>query len=116
MLFEKDGIQVGITESRGERVTPLYDLPAHGHARAVQLLLDKHGIDVNPREPEIHRTPLSIAAERGHLEVVKLLLEEWDMDVEAKDKRHKWLPAWFAYHNGHEEFYRLLEAARMGYE
>ena len=113
MLLEKDGIEVSIINLQGKHVTPLQGLAYHGHARAVQLLLDKHDIDVNPRDPDANRTPLSVAAEKGHLEVVKRLLEEWDIDVEIRDRKRGWLPAWFARYNGHDEIYRLLEAARM---
>ena len=49
----------------------------------MKLLLEK-GADVESKDSQYGRTPLSWAAEKGHEAVVKLLLEK-GADVESKD-------------------------------
>ena len=50
----------------------------------MKLLLEK-GADLESKDREYSRTPLSWAAENGHEAVVKLLLEK-GADLESKDR------------------------------
>ncbi|KAG7408365.1 Ankyrin repeat domain-containing protein 50 [Fusarium oxysporum f. sp. rapae] len=56
----------------------------YGHCVIVKLLLDK-GAEIESKDDEYGRTPLSWAAKNGHKAIVKLLLEN-GADIEAKDK------------------------------
>ena len=63
-------------------------------------LLLKRGANVESKDTESGRTPLSLAAEYGHKAVVKLLVEK-GADVESKS-RYGRTPLWWAAGNGHE--------------
>jgi ankyrin repeat protein len=56
----------------------------YGHRVIVKLLLEK-GAEIESKDDEYGRTPLSWAAKNGHKEIVKLLLDK-GADMEAKDK------------------------------
>jgi hypothetical protein len=58
---------------------------ALGNVKNVALLLNAAGMDVNPRDSEHGRTPLSIAAKLGHAKIVKLLLATKGVDINSKD-------------------------------
>jgi ankyrin repeat protein len=51
---------------------PLWIASKIGHARVVQLLLEKNGVDIEARD-RFGDTPLTIAVSNGHEEVVRLL-------------------------------------------
>jgi ankyrin repeat protein len=71
----------------------------------VKLLLEK-GAELEAKESEYSRTPLSWAAENGHEAVAKLLLEK-GAELEAKDK-YSQTPLLYAVANGHEAAVNLL--------
>ena len=76
-----------------------------------ELLLEK-GADVESKDGEHDRTPLSWAAEKGHEVVVELLLKK-GADVESKDPRYGRTPLWRAAENGHEAVMKLLLAEKL---
>ena len=61
--------------------------------------------DVDSKDTEYGRTPLSYAAEKGHEAIVKLLLEA-GADINLK-KRYCGTPLWHAAVNGHDTIIRL---------
>ncbi|KAH6988821.1 hypothetical protein BKA56DRAFT_709913, partial [Ilyonectria sp. MPI-CAGE-AT-0026] len=96
-------------ETAGMRTTKYFtDLMVasyYGHRVIVKLLLEK-GAEIEAKDSEHGRTPLSWAAGNGHEAIVKLLLEK-AADVEAKDA-YKTTPLWQAAKNGHEAIVKLL--------
>jgi hypothetical protein len=72
----------------------------------VKLLLEKDA-DIESKDSEYGRTPLSWAAENGHDGVVKLLLEK-DADIESKDSEYGQTPLSWAAENGHDGVVKLL--------
>ncbi|EXA28422.1 hypothetical protein FOVG_19972 [Fusarium oxysporum f. sp. pisi HDV247] len=72
----------------------------YGHGVIVKLLLDK-GAEIEAKDSEYGRTPLSWAAESGYEAVVKLLLDK-GAEIEAKDSKDGRTPLSWAAENGHE--------------
>jgi ankyrin repeat protein len=79
----------------------------------VKLLLEK-GAEIEAKDSEYGRTPLSWAAFDGHEAVVKLLLEK-GAEVEAKD-HHGRTPLSRAAGNGHKAVVKLLLENGAGVE
>jgi len=69
-------------------------------------LLDK-GADLEARDSNYGRTPLSWAAENGREAVVKLLLDK-GADLEAEDSKYGQTPLSWAAENGREAVVKLL--------
>ncbi|KAJ1328888.1 ankyrin repeat domain-containing protein 50 [Microdochium nivale] len=78
----------------------------YGHRTVVKLLLEK-GAEIEAKDSEYGRTPLSWAAKNGHEASVKLLLEK-GADIEAKDSEYGQTPLSWAAENGHEAIVKLL--------
>ncbi|KAH7134386.1 hypothetical protein EDB81DRAFT_858982 [Dactylonectria macrodidyma] len=86
----------------------------YGHRVIAKLLLEK-GAEIEAKDSEHGRTPLSWAAEKGHTAVVKLLLEK-GADVECKEEGGRtplwwaagWTPLPWDAGNGHEAIVKLL--------
>ena len=76
-----------------------------GHEEVVRLLLEKDA-DLNSKDAEFSRTPLSWAARNGHEAVARLLLEK-DADLDSKDS-FGLTPLSWATRFGHEAVARLL--------
>jgi ankyrin repeat protein len=62
----------------------------------VKLLLETGKVDVDSKDNNYGRTPLSWAAENGHEAVVKLLLETGKVDVDSKDNYGRTPLSWAA--------------------
>ena len=75
----------------------------------VDLLLTKDDVDINLKDSQYNRTPLSWAAENGHEAVVKQLLATGKVDVEAKNKEYNQTPLGWAAAKGHEAAIKLLQ-------
>ncbi|KAI0817242.1 hypothetical protein GGR55DRAFT_684943 [Xylaria sp. FL0064] len=88
-----------------EALTSLSISSYFGHEVFVRQLLHEKIADLESRDREQDRTPLSWAAEKGHSEVVKLLLEH---DADFDDRRSGQLPLSLAAENGHAEIVKLL--------
>jgi ankyrin repeat protein len=80
-----------------------------GHEAVVKLLLATGKVDVNSKDTEYGRTPLSWAAERGHEAVVKLLLATGKVDVDSKSNYSRTPLSWAA-EEGREAVVKLLLA------
>lgn len=80
----------------------------------VVLLLATDGADLNSKDTQCGRTPLSWAAENGHEAVVKLLVLLATDGVDPNSKDIEWgrTPLWWAAKNGHEAVVKLLLTAR----
>ncbi|KAL6402688.1 hypothetical protein AUP68_14144 [Ilyonectria robusta] len=89
-----------------EYFTDLMLASYYGHRVVVKLLLEK-GAEIEAKDSEHGRTPLSWAALNGHEASVKLLLEK-GADVESKDE-DGWMPLWWAAEDGHEAIVKLLQ-------
>ncbi|KAI3571047.1 hypothetical protein IWW34DRAFT_772695, partial [Fusarium oxysporum f. sp. albedinis] len=85
----------------------------YGHRVIVKLLLEK-GAEIEAKDSEYGRTPLSWAAGNGHKATVKLLLEN-GAGVESKDEFGQTLLSWAA-ENGHEAVVKLLLENGAGVE
>jgi ankyrin repeat protein len=81
---------------------------ALGLAGVVKLLLETGNVDVDCKDPEYGKTPLSWAAEEGHEAVVKLLLETEKVDVDSQDSKYGRTPLSWAAERGHEAVVKLL--------
>ncbi|KAL3440492.1 hypothetical protein BJX65DRAFT_300428 [Aspergillus insuetus] len=81
-----------------------------GHCAIARVLLEQ-GADVDPKDTEYGRTPLSWAAGQGHEEVVKLLIQTGKVDVESKDTKYGRTPLSWAAQWGHVEVVKLLHQA-----
>ncbi|KAH6970507.1 hypothetical protein BKA56DRAFT_496680, partial [Ilyonectria sp. MPI-CAGE-AT-0026] len=88
-----------------EYFTDLMVASYYGHRVVVKLLLEK-GAEIEAKDSEYGRTPLSWAAGNGRETIVQLLLET-GADVEAKDK-HGQTPLSWAVENGREAIVKLL--------
>ncbi|KAH7173109.1 hypothetical protein DER46DRAFT_596919 [Fusarium sp. MPI-SDFR-AT-0072] len=88
-----------------EHFTDLMLTSYYGHRVIVKLLLEE-GADIEAKDSQFGRTPLSWATGNGHEAIVKLLLEK-DANVESKDK-YGWAPLSLAAENGHEAIVKLL--------
>ena len=73
----------------------------------VKLLLDTEKVDIDAKDHEYGRTPLSYAATYGHESVVRLLLDTEKVDIDSKNASG-WTPLLGAAINGHESVVRLL--------
>ena len=62
----------------------------------VKLLLETGKVDVDSKDKDYGRTPLSWAAAGGHEAVVKLLLETGKVDVDSKDRYGRTPLSWAA--------------------
>jgi hypothetical protein len=80
-----------------------------GHEAVVKLLLATGKAEVDSKDTEYGRTPLSWAAENGHEAIVKLLLATGKAEVDSKDTNGL-TPLWWAAHNRHEAIVKLLLA------
>ncbi|CEL11625.1 hypothetical protein ASPCAL14725 [Aspergillus calidoustus] len=78
-----------------------------GHCAIAKVLL-RQGADVDSKDTEYGRTPLSWAAERGHEEIVKLLIQTGEVDVDSKDTEYGQTPLSWAAQRGHKEVVKLL--------
>ncbi|KAK4210289.1 hypothetical protein QBC37DRAFT_35880 [Rhypophila decipiens] len=78
----------------------------NGDMAVVQLLLEKNA-DLETKDTEYGRTPLSWAARNGHEAVVKVLLEK-NADLETKDTKYGRTPLSWAAENGHEAVVKVL--------
>ncbi|KAL4940220.1 hypothetical protein BDV06DRAFT_213639 [Aspergillus oleicola] len=86
-----------------------------GHSATTKLLLE-NGAEIEAKDSEYGRTPLSWAAGNGHEAVVKLLLETGKVDVDSKDSNYDVdsrsqygrTPLSWAAANGHETVIKLL--------
>ncbi|KAJ0136327.1 hypothetical protein HZ326_20675 [Fusarium oxysporum f. sp. albedinis] len=85
----------------------------YGHRVIVKLLLEK-GAEIEAKDSEYGRTPLSWAAGNGHKATVKLLLEN-GAGVESKDEIGQTPLSWAA-GNGHEAVVKLLLENGAGVE
>jgi ankyrin repeat protein len=74
---------------------------------AVVKQLIEDGADLESKDDEYGRTPLSWAAENGHEPVVKLLIEK-GADLESKDNEYGRTPLSWAAENGHDSVVKLL--------
>ncbi|EGO22099.1 hypothetical protein SERLADRAFT_440124 [Serpula lacrymans var. lacrymans S7.9] len=74
----------------------------------VKLLLERDGVDVNPKDNN-GRTPFWQAARKGRVEVVRLLLATDGVDVDSQD-HEGWTPLLCAAHEGKAEVVELLSA------
>ncbi|GAT20835.1 ankyrin repeat protein [Aspergillus luchuensis] len=79
-----------------------------GLTAIVETLLETGDIDVESKDSEYGRTPLSWAAENGHEGVIKLLLDTGRVDIESKDSEHGRTPLSWAARYGHERVVQLL--------
>jgi ankyrin repeat domain-containing protein 50 len=80
-----------------------------GHEAVVKLLLETGKADVDSKDTEDGRTPLSWAARSGHKAVVKLLLETGKVNVDSKSNSGKTPLSWAA-GSGHEAVVKLLQS------
>ncbi|KAH2670040.1 hypothetical protein KXV51_007008, partial [Aspergillus fumigatus] len=78
-----------------------------GLTAIVEILLQTEDIDVESKDSEYGRTPLSWAAVNGHEGIVKLLLDTGRVDVDSKDSGGQTPLSWAA-ENGHEGIVKLL--------
>ncbi|KAF7509335.1 hypothetical protein GJ744_008058 [Endocarpon pusillum] len=74
----------------------------------VKPLLETGKVDVDSKDSDWGRTPLSYAAENGHERVVKLLLDTGKVDVDSKDSDLGRTPLSWAAENGHKIIMKLL--------
>ncbi|KAA8645102.1 uncharacterized protein ATNIH1004_009317 [Aspergillus tanneri] len=88
--------------------TTLFIASALGLAGVAKLLLDTGNVDVNCKDSEYGRTPLSWAAISGHEAVAKLLLDTGRVGVDYKDSIYGQTPLSLAAENGHEAVVKLL--------
>ena len=65
-------------------------------------------MDVDSKNRDDGRTPLSWAAGNGHGAVVKLLLKTGKVDVDSKNSRYGRTPLSWAAENGHKAVVKLL--------
>ncbi|KAL7268016.1 hypothetical protein RUND412_009377 [Rhizina undulata] len=86
--------------------TPVHWAAHFGNEEMVQLLLEKEGIDINPKN-RCGSTPLFAAARRGHESVVRLLLKKEGIDINPKDEDGE-TPLFAAASGGHESVVGLL--------
>ncbi|KAH7114765.1 hypothetical protein B0J13DRAFT_488099, partial [Dactylonectria estremocensis] len=93
------------THMEATNFTDLMLASYYGHRVVVKLLLEK-GAEIEAKDSEHGRTPLSWAAENGHEAIVKLLLEK-GADVESKAEYGR-TPLWWAAEHGHEAIVKLL--------
>ncbi|KAK5991264.1 Ankyrin repeat domain-containing protein 50 [Cladobotryum mycophilum] len=89
-----------------EYFTDLTVASYYGHHSVTKLLVEK-GADVEAKDSEYGKTPLSWAAENGYEAVVKLLIEN-GADVESKDSKYSQTPLSWAARRGHEAIIKLL--------
>ncbi|KAF3391660.1 hypothetical protein F1880_007668 [Penicillium rolfsii] len=82
-------------------------LTSHYGLRAIVRLLLEKGADVEARDSDYGRTPLSWAAERGKEAVVKLLLEK-GAEIEARDSDYGRTSLSWAAERGREAVVKLL--------
>ncbi|KXX74246.1 Vegetative incompatibility protein HET-E-1, partial [Madurella mycetomatis] len=68
---------------------------------AILQRVGKFAVDINTRDDEWGRTPLSWAAENGHEAVVRLLLDTGKVDIDTRDNMGQTPLSWAA-RNGHE--------------
>ncbi|KAI1821303.1 hypothetical protein F4861DRAFT_475858 [Xylaria intraflava] len=77
-----------------------------GHEVTVKLLLRK-GANIEARDEEYGRTPLSWAAGSGHVMITKMLLEK-GANIESRDEDYGQTPLMLAAMNGHVSVVELL--------
>jgi hypothetical protein len=78
------------------------------YAIAKALVEQDVDVDVDSKDPNYGRTPLSWAAESGHEEVVKLLIQTGKVDANSEDSEYGQTPLLWAVQNGHKEVVKLL--------
>ncbi|PMB67555.1 Ankyrin repeat domain-containing protein 50 [Beauveria bassiana] len=80
----------------------------HGLTKLLScLLLDTDRIDIDARDTEYGRTPLSWAAENGYQAVVKMILDTGKVDIDARDKNGRTPLSWAA-ERGHEAVVKMI--------
>lgn len=90
------------------RITEFTDLTIasyFGHDAIVRLCLD-NGAEVDSKDSEYGRTPLSWASKNGHKAVVPLLLDK-GAEADSKDDKNRTPLSW-ACENGHKAIVPLL--------
>jgi ankyrin repeat protein len=98
----------GATNTADEEThTPFTWAVKQGRCRVVQQFLTMN-IDIELKDKEHERTPLSWAAEYGHDGVIKLLLNTGKVDVESRDKNYGQTPLSWAAEHGHDAVVKLL--------
>ncbi|OGM48777.1 hypothetical protein ABOM_003000 [Aspergillus bombycis] len=89
-------------------------LSSLGFEALVILLLNGGGVDMNVKDPEYGRTPLSWTAGHGHDTIVKLLLDAGKIDPGSEDYSGKTPLAWAA-RGGHDDVVEfLLDSGEVG--
>jgi ankyrin repeat domain-containing protein 50 len=78
-----------------------------GHEAVVTLLLETGKVEIDSKDNEYDRTPLSWAVLEGYEAIVKLLLETDKVDVDLRDWADR-TPLSLAAENGHEAIIKLL--------
>lgn len=78
-----------------------------GNEKAVQMLLEKEGIDVDARDTKGEQSPLFLAAENGHEKVVQMLLGKEKVDVNSVG-RYSLTSLCVAARSGHEKVVKVL--------
>jgi ankyrin repeat protein len=71
------------------------------------LLDDTNTTEIDLKDAEYRRTPLSLAVENGCTELVKLLIEKDTVEIDSKDNNSRTSLSWGA-ENGHEAVIKLL--------
>jgi ankyrin repeat protein len=79
------------------------------HEAMVERLLATEGVDVNSKDTQLGRTPLSRAAEKGCEVIVKLLLAKDNIYLDSKDNNGR-MPLSWAAEKGCEVIVKLLLA------
>ena len=87
-----------------DKNTPLHLAAMHGHADAVEFLLE-NGANVNATN-SVDMTALHLAAKQGYIGVVNVLLR-YEPNLDIEDSRG-WTPLNWAEKTDHEEIAKLL--------